>query len=802
MQEIQDLADQTGAAGQRETPRTLNFSVPLVFNGRVLGDVMIEIIPGEPASFETVSLRSELIPLLNDRGIDKLDQTISGRQYISGTELSEAGFQISFDESRLEVAVTFIAGEYRPVSSLGREDYESAQQTLPSIQPAEFSAYLNLNTNFDYSSQEGLLTPEIFLLGAARFKDVVVELDGAFTEQFGDGYRFYRRSLRAIYDQPEHDRRFTAGDLRLTTIPLLQTPFVGGVAVEKRRQIFNPFQPVSRLGGQEVFLDSRSTVDVLINGAQYQTFQLDAGRYDLANLPLQAGSNNVELRIRDSAGRQQIVDLNYFFEPLGLPAGEEEYALSAGFIARDLNFEPEYTGDPVAVGYYRRALSENLILGGAFQVSQDTQTFAAEASFVPQVIPGAFDVQVATSTGAGTGLAARASYRLRSGDSFANRKQLSLTIDYESASFRSVGEIFQTNFDLLNLTASYTQGFSERTFASAGASYTRRGGGQTDRSQIFVDVAHRLDDRLRLTAGVEYGDDGFSRQKFGARLGVVMLFGGRNRLNADYRSRTATTRATFSRGSEDRVGSFGYDIGFNDSRGSTGVDANVDYVSNRFDARASVFSEGNGFGNITNSQRARLQVGTSIAFADGVFGIGRPISDSFAVVAPHSSLKDRNVISGRNLSRNDYYARSGLFGGAVQADLSSYTVQDIQYDVDGLNPGYDIGDGLARVDPPFRSGYKIVVGNDRFVSTLGTLFLGDKPAKLVSGTITAIDDEGFEPLPFFTNSVGRFGAIGLAPGKNYLVSIPALEREFTIAVPADNTGLYRLGEVVIPAVSD
>jgi outer membrane usher protein len=788
--------------GKGVKSRQISFSVPLVFNQRVLGDVLIEIEPGAPTSFETTSLRVQLASLLNEKGIEALDQTIASRAYIGSDELASAGFEIRFDENRLEVVVESISGEYRPVSSLGREEYQSARDSLTAIKPAGFSTYLNFNTNLDYSSQDNFRNPEVFVSGAARYDDIVVELDGAVSDQFGGSYRFYRRSVRAIYDQPEKFRRFTAGDLRLPTIPLLQTPFIGGIAVEKRRQIFNPFQAVSRLGGQEIFLDSRSTVNVLVNGAQYQTFQLDAGRYDLANLPLQAGSNNVELRIRDSGGREQTINLDYFFEPLNLSAGEEEYAFSAGFIAKDLNFEPDYTKDPVAIGYYRRALSENFILGGAFQLSEEVQTFAAEATIVPQVIPGAFDVQVAASSGNGTGVAARASYRLRSGNSFANRKQFNFTIDYESSNYRTVGEVFVTNFNLLNLTASYTQGFSERTFASAGATYTRRGGGQTDRSQVFLDVVHRLNDRMRLTGGIEYGDDGFSSNKFGARVGLVVLFGGRNRANVDYRSRTATTRAAFSRGSDNSVGSFGYDVGFNDSRGSTSVDASADYVGNRFDARASFFSDGGDFGSITDDQRVRLQVGTAIAFADGAFGVGRPISDSFALVTPHSSLKDRKVISGRNLSNNEYYARSGILGGAVQSDLSSYSSQDVQFDVDGLDPGYDIGDGLVRVDPPFRSGYKIVVGNDRFVSTLGTLKFGSEPAALVSGTITSTDDEGFETLPFFTNSAGRFGAIGLAPGKTYLVSIPSSGRSFTIEVPSDNTGLYRLGEVKLPAESE
>lgn len=788
--------------GEQNAPRQISFTVPVVFNERVLGDVLVLIEPGVPTTIETSTLRTQLITILNDAGIEVLDQVIAGRPYILSEELAAAGFEIRFDENRLEVVVDTINGEYRPVASLGQEDYQSATESLPTVEPADFSAYVNFNTNFDYSSIEGVRNPEVFVFGAARYENVVVELDGAFSDQFGEDYRFYRRSFRAVYDQPEHHRRFSAGDLRIDTVPLLQTPFVGGIAVEKRRQIFNPLLPISRLGGREIFLDSRSTVDVLINGQQYQSFQLDAGTYDLANLPLQVGSNDVELRVRDSAGREQLINLDYFFEPLDLPVGEDEYAFSVAFVAEDLNFEPDYSDDPIAIGFYRRALTENLVLGGAAQISEDLQVFAAEATIVPQVIPGVFDLQFAASTGNGTGIAFRAGYRLRSGNSFSNQSQFSLTVDYESGDYRTVNEINPTNFDLLNFTASYTRSFSQDTFVSAGLSHTRRGGAQSDQTVAFVDVVHRLNDRFRLTGGVEYGDDQFTSDNFGVRVGISYIFGERTRVNADYRSRTRQTRATLSRGADNNVGSFGYDLGFNDSRGSTSADASADYVGNRFDARASFFTDGGSIGNITDDQRFRLQFGTSIALADGVVGVGRPINDAFAVVTPHSTLEDRRVISGRTLSDGDFYARSGVLGAAVQSDLSSYSTQDVQFDIDSLQPGYDIGDGVARVDPPYRAGYKIVVGNDRFVSAVGTLSIGGETASLISGIINSVDDEGFEPIPFFTNSVGRFGIIGLAPGQTYVVTIPSRGLNFTIDVPEDNTGLYRLGELNVPVESE
>ncbi|WP_120077021.1 hypothetical protein [Aurantiacibacter odishensis] len=794
-----DPSDTRG--GDIEAP--VSFSVPLLYNASVYGDVVISI-SGEDVRIEAASLRQTLSGMLNEGGKSALDNVLGTRDFVDLESLTASGFALTFDENLLELALDTIDGRYRPVTSLFDERSFSMQNDLPVIEPAGFSAYLNVNANLDYQEEGSFQKPDLFVFGAARFNNVVVEIDGAFSGQFGPDYSFSRRSVRAVYDQPEKQRRFSAGDVRLSTIPLLRTPFIGGVAVEKRRQIFDSFRPVSRLSGREIYLDSRSTVNVLLNGAQYESFQLDAGRYDLTNLPLRTGANGVDLEIIDSAGRRQVVSFDYFFEPLELELGEEEYVFSLGLVAQEFNFEPEYTGDPVATGFYRRRVSEYLILGAAAEISEDIQTLGTQVTFVPQVVPGVFDLELATSLGASTGFAARGGYRLSSGNSFADRRQFSVTFDYEDRNYQTVGQIDSFNTGFFNLTTSYSHSLSRDTILTAGGTYATFSGPQTDRKLAFVDVAHRLTDRFRLTAGVEYGDDFFSSNSFGVRIGLTAQLGRSSRATADYRSRNETARLAYSRGGDRDVGSLGFDVGVLDAPGASNVTASMDYVGNRFEARASAFSNGTSLGGITDSYRGRLQIGTSLAYADGMFGVGRPISDSFAVVQPNPEIGSREVITGRDLSGGDYHARSGTLGAAVQSDLNSYYKQSVRYDFDIENDqtSLAVGDGLSTVEPPFRSGYRIIVGDNRFVSVAGTLIVGDEPASLWSGMVTSSDDAEFEPLRFFTNSFGRFAIIGLAPGKTYHVEVASQEISFDIVVPADNDGVLNLGEFVLPNQSE
>ena len=318
-----------------------------------------------------------------------------------------------------------------------------------------------------------------------------------------------------------------------------------------------------------------------------------------------------------------------------------------------------------------------------------------------------------------------------------------------------------------------------------------RGNGP-DRSNFFADVNHRLRDNIRASLGVEYGRGSVFEHNFGIRFSISMLLGGRHRADASYQSRREFARASISRGVENHVGSLGYSLDIQKSPGSTSVDGLADYVGNRFDARLAVTSQGAGFGSVTDRQTASLQIGSSIAFADGAFGIGRPISDAFLLARPHKTIEKNGVILGRSLQDGTYEGASGTFGAAVGNRLSSYNLQDVQYDLKEARPGYDIGSGVVRVNPPYRGGYELVVGTDRFVSAVGFLRVRGEPAALVAGTITSDSDEGFKPQPFFTNSAGRFGIIGLAPGRTYTVRLNDSGRTFTIQVPEDNAGLYRM----------
>jgi outer membrane usher protein len=122
----------------------------------------------------------------------------------------------------------------------------------------------------------------------------------------------------------------------------------------------------------------------------------------------------------------------------------------------------------------------------------------------------------------------------------------------------------------------------------------------------------------------------------------------------------------------------------------------------------------------------------------------------------------------------------------------------VTYDVEDPPLGYDIGPGTYRVRPAYRSGYAIQVGADAYVSAVGTLFgLDNKPVSLVSGTVVSLDKPQEQPMPFFTNSIGRFAVPNLRPGGQYRVDLTAGRGRFFIAVPQKSEGLLQLYQIKV-----
>lgn len=783
-------------AVERAPRQPVQLSLPLIYRNRVLGEIMVAVDANRPeqAQFDATGLERLLATQLNETGLARLRQAVGSQAQITGDALASVGIELAYDQSRLEVLLTRIEPAIAAISPVGRE---MGNAEIPvTLQPESTSAYVNILPELRVSEFETFqASTQIF--AAARHNNFVVEFDGGY-DKGGFGPGFYRRQARVLYDRAARNMRFSAGDLRVENLSALGTAFVAGVAIEKGRRVFNPFLPFQALGPQEFLLDQRSTIEIYSGDALIDTLVLDSGAYNLSEIPARYGLSNARLVLVDQSGTRRPLDYDFFFNPVDLQAGEEEYSATVGLPANNINFTPNYANDPAFSGFYRRGLTNRFILGGGLQASQGFVSASAEVIVTPRVLPGRFTLSGGVSkNGRATGLSGELRYTLlQSGQN--GFGDLSVSAAYRSADFSTLSQrLTGGQSRIITANINYARPISRYTSLLAGLSYNSR-----ERLPDFyvgsVEALHRLSDRLFVRGGVEYGTFAGRSPAFGVRMSVTMRFGGQTRGSARANSRQKSYSVGFSRLTQDYVGSYGYDVNINGDVGQTSLDVGGTYIGNRFEARGIAITGGNGLGNLGDTNLARFNLGTSIAFAGGKVAIGRPITDSFVIASAEKELANTSILVGQNIRENQFDAISGALGPALGGKFTSFSKQNFSYDVAGQNQFADIGAGIETIEPPYRSGYLVAIGGGGSISAVGSAILGNDPIALASGTITSPDDSRFEPADFFTNSAGRFAILGLRPGFTYNIRLTD-GRRFSFKTLADQTDLVRLGPVTFTA---
>lgn len=785
--------------------RDVDMTVPLMYRDRPLGDVAVRLTHDDRFFVDSEDFIVLIGPMLRDEARQALTAKIGSLPRFSGDDLSDSGVSLDYDPSSLSVVVVRINPAERAVESLFGAP--NTRDDPPDLDSAESSVYLNVNVVQSHIWNDRTPPPSVALDFASRFGDVVVEASGDFAERNlfdGGNYGFDRNFLRAVFDEPEAYRRWVAGDIQPEIRGQQSFVRIGGAGVTRQRRRFNAIRSSILQANRQLILERDASVRILRNGVLYRELQLDAGAYDFSQLPLISGSNDVQIEVRDAGGMVQNLAFQSYLDPIDLEPGDYEYAAYLGPTSRQFGRSPVYDGPVAFSGFFRKAFVDRPAVGIGLQASKHVQTVTGQTQFIlrngGRIL---LDAGVSHSRIASEGAAIGASY-----DQFFDRGGLldtfTIRADYVSPRFAGLGNEEGRNPTELSLTAQYALALTRRITILANGNYLTSREGRGDSYRIGLSTNYMINRRWSVRGGIDYTrfPSGFDdRGGLGFNVALVFTPSIRDRAEVRHESVTETTQLSYNRYGSNRIGSVGFGGVITRRPQSLNAEGYADYIGNRFDASLSHAAYGRSFGSFAQENITSLRVGTSLAYADGAFGVGRRIPDSFAILHPHPNLKGKSVAAGQSISNNDFLSKSGALGGAVNNYLTSYVTQSVQYDVEDAPAGYDIGPGVVRVRPPYRGGYSVRVGTDAFVSATGTLRdTNAKPVSLAGGRVIRLDDSSAEPQPFFTNSAGRFAVSNLMPGVRYRVELFGNPAAFEFEVPADTTGLVDLKAVSVAIV--
>lgn len=794
------------AFGHREVARAQQVTIQFELDGQLAGWSTALVTQGaseRELKVLAAPILEALAPRLHEELRARLTAAVEANGFVSLAAFEEVGLTASYDPSRLLLQLTVPAGSRRLVV---RDVSGRSAQPEPTVTSSHFSGYINLRLAEDLAWVPGqpaaVRAPlRIGLESAINIRDWVLEARGELEER--PTPRWALGDVRLVRDDLEHAVRYVAGNL--TTPPssfLLGLPLLGLGAA--RNFSLDPLRQVLPQESFEFLLDGPSKVELLVNGRLLRTLQLEAGAHDLRGLVLEGGANQLEVVITDDLGVARRLTRRVGLAAGQLGVGVFEGALAFGFPLQRLSLDRTYDWNtPTFEASYRRGLPAALTLGGALLADPTTQAVDLEVLWATWF--GGVALRGALSHRDTLGGAIGLRYELQRTLVAKLPSRLALNAEYRGAVFALPGEPLGARRSSYRVDASLAQGLSHGFFSCLTA--------QVRAEQLTP--APRLELGLALSKGFANGlglmfDLTGSRRtgqpdELRARLNVVWAWPDTRRsvqvlteLDGHRQARAQLT------GNQDL--SFGEhqlraSASVAQDPAARGVSETIGYRGPRAEASVSHRLSSPVSGAVGVSNALQLRLGTALVFADGVFAWSRPVTGSFAIVAPSTGLEGQRVVVNAT-SVGAGGAIDGL-GPAVLPDLQPYALMNVRVQAPELKLGTSLGQENYSLRPTYRSGALIRVGAEGTVFLRGRLHAGGAPVALSAGTLRSVSRATAAPMPFFTNRTGRFVLIGLEPGtyalqldqqSESLESGESLE-SVEIVIPQGSAGVIDLGQV-------
>ncbi len=787
-----DSAEQVVAPRLNMTGRFLTLDAPVMLDRAEIARIDILIDPTDAVLVSVPSMIDALEDTLSPARLSSLRAGLAGRDRATLIELQTLGVPAAFNSETLSLDLQ-LAPDARSVRRI-----PIMTNTRPSgefAEPARVSAYANVRASFDHEwdNQSGRdERPAFFIDGAARMFGVVLEGEGGYRPAGVNKSKFVRDGTRLVYDDRDRMIRWTAGDLLTEGRGFQGAPEMLGISISRSYRELDPTRNVFPRGRQAFTLQRPATVDVRINGQNVQTLRLDPGAYELSDFPFYSGANNVELLVEDDTGRRDTVSFDLFFDRDLLDPGVREFGAYAGVASFPSLNGPDYDQNRLQISAFGRAgIRDDLTLGANIQGDEFVQQVGVEALWATPIGIVGLDVAASNAKEAGSGAAVNGILQARFGAA-AQAQSMFVGFDYRTEDFATLGDIIPTNPFAYEVYGGYNRSLSENVFFSASARYSAARGAQADVADVRVGLTRQIGREWIASAELVHLRRQFEEDN-GIRLGISRRFGPRTSARAIYDSALERGSVDLYTSHGDGVGAWQASADVQTDEAETVASGGVRYSANRGDITLDHRTPLRANAGEDLPQRTSVRIASSFAFADGRFGVGRPIYDAFVLAAPHRTLDAEVELD----LRNDYYeGRSGLLGAAIAGNIGSYTDRTISYTAPDAPAGYDLGAGSIRTFAPYRAGYKIVAGSDYATTATGRLVDQDGQAiRLLAGSAIELSEPDRAPVALFTNREGRFGLSGLRPGRWRIVMPTHPASHVEIEISETSEPLVSLGDL-------
>ncbi len=773
------------AFAQRRKSAVQQIALPTTLDGRDLGSVDAQI-----RSDGVWLSREVLMRLLKDILQPAIHLSLSTAEpaglWISAAALKALGMDAVYSAQSitLELKIPLGLRRTRVLTVDGRGSSDAGQPADNVLMPERWSLITNTRWVVSQTSTDNgtLNTARTYVDGAQRMGDWVLEGAGSVALGARSGVST-RDMTRLVRDWPAQAIRLSLGDLNTVARPGLPTVALGGLQLSRRFNLNPGLNPQSQ-PGDRLALPGGATVDVRANGFLTRTLQLAPGVYELKDIPVFTGANEVELLIVEPGGRTSVRRFDYFFDAALLAPGLSEFDLALGQPSQAAPGGLRYTpGRPTASVAWRQGLLADATVGAAVQ-SRSAPTGNVR---VLQT-----DGLWATRWGTALAYITRNRHPGFSGQSASLQWRWQSTTRPDAAtgrwSWATVAQTTRSSRGFATLqsdiasTASQDSGLRISALIPGGLtaslSASRRSG------ETPADQARTMGVSLRQTINRQWSTE--------ATLGSQQGSAGNNRFftislryTGERQADGTTNRAAAAYQSQDRRWQLdteatgiatvaGADAPWrllagtarSDSSNETSLRAAM--LSSRAEVSAQLTDTRSWGAGGGKSRLAEATFASTLLASPGGWALTRPVPDSAALIVPRPGYENLTMYVDPMLDRSA--AASDRFGAPVLTDLNAYTQREIQLDVANLPAGRSLGVDRPVLRPGYRSITIVPLGSNANVQFSGSLLTAQgQPAGLIALRLSPVGKG--EPVDLFTSRRGRFTSPPLPPGR-YWLTIP------------------------------
>lgn len=765
---------------------------PLIVNGQLLGDV--RVTPSEDAEQVSVLIQdliqvggSQLIPAKKAQ----LEELARLNSSLKIRDLNAQGFNLKFDVNKLQLSWGQSPEEMSSQDFIKSKNEGLALRLDPEPWSLIFNARASQNIYSPDTANKSFRDP---ILGdhdfALRFKKLVFE---GYFKTFENSRSVYRQDFRAVYDRPDLSTRWSLGDLQYGVLGYQVFRPLLGLGMQKDPAIsWDPLTQV--LSGQEIVLNRFSLVEIYINGSLYRSQRLGPGRFSIADLPLVAGLNQVQILVTDENGETQKVEFPYLSEQSLLSKGEQRYSLNAGRLGFDQsNTGREYYKNSGYSFYHRWGLHETFT-SGVWAQGDDGQNIAGlEGTLGTRW--GLFSAEGARSylRNDKAQFAGRLRYR-----SFTNKNlwQSSLGLSLENRELRfstwGVSNPYERYEWQRDCFISFSPWFGHRLTVGALQADDRMGIKNKNQNYAVYSLSPIKNGQLSF----EYSERKDATINENRLFVYFNWFEPKKNLQvySSYVEKDRETRAQISWEPSRKESPWSARAGVASKASSTVANAETSYRSSSFVAGVSGEWKDSSLDLAKRSGAYRWNVGSAIVVMPGAWTLSRPVTDSILLVKldETQASKDVTVSAVGDLLEEDSVRRNQL----VLPELASYRRFEMGVQLGGGSLFTSLANDRFTLYPTYRSAMKIAL------ETRGTLVARarlidrrQRPVDLIAGRLLNV--RGDEQAVFFTDKQGRLYLEGIKPGKYSLeLETNGSLQKIEIEIPELKFGEVDLGTFV------